>query len=290
MPEAIGYIGRFAPSPTGPLHLGSLYTAVASFLDARANQGKWLLRIENLDPPREQAGAEKRIIESLHAHGLNWDGEILWQSQRHTAYTQALDDLLAREHAFYCSCSRRQLAKQQGIHRGSCLTALNPADAAIRLRAPSTECQFVDRQQGLQTFLAKDIGDVVLRRRDGLYAYQLAVVVDDIYQGVSHVVRGIDLLDSTPPQQWLFERLNGVAPQYLHLPVLVNQQGDKLSKQGHAPAIHNQQALDNLRWVLKLLGQASPPDHGTCQDLLAWSTAHWKPDNIPQQATLKVSP
>ncbi|MBD2860011.1 tRNA glutamyl-Q(34) synthetase GluQRS [Spongiibacter sp. KMU-158] len=288
MSEQTHYIGRFAPSPTGPLHLGSLCTAVASYLDARANQGKWLLRIENMDPPREQVGADQLIIEALQCHDLNWDGDILWQSTRHDAYQSALQTLLDQQQAFYCSCSRRQLADQQGIHLGDCIAKLDKNDAAVRLRAPATNSIWQDRLQGEIHLDASTIGDVVLKRRDGLYAYQLAVVVDDIFQGVTHVVRGIDLLESTPPQQWLFEHLGAAAPSYLHLPILVTPEGDKLSKQGHAPAIDNHSPEQNLRQVLGYLGQAPAPAGASCREILDWGIAHWDSGKITRSTKITV--
>lgn len=288
MPEPTAYIGRFAPSPSGPLHLGSLYTAVASYLDARSRSGQWLLRIEDLDPPREQVGAAELIIQSLRAHGLHWDGEILWQSQRHLAYQQTLQDLLDKQQAFYCSCSRRQLAKRGGIHLGDCIAPANPADAAIRLHAQHNACEFIDRLQGPQCFQPEQIGDMVLKRRDGLFAYQLAVVVDDIDQGINQVVRGIDLLDSTPTQLWLFELLNAPAPQFLHLPVLVDQRGDKLSKQARAPAITDNVAAENLRRVLGYLGQTPAPADSSCTEQLRWACRHWDVSRIPNRPAIAV--
>ena len=280
------YIGRFAPSPTGPLHLGSLCTALASYLDARAHRGQWLLRIENLDPPREQEGADKLIIDALQAHGLHWDGGILWQSNRHAAYADALGQLLDQGDAFYCSCSRAQLAEHDGIHRGDCIAELNPNDAAVRLRANSRRYDIPDRHLGAQHCCPADGGDVVLRRRDGLFAYQLAVVVDDAFSGITDIVRGSDLLDSTAWQWQLQSCLDFPHPRYLHLPLLVDAQGDKLSKRSYAPALDNDQAEQNLRLALRYLGQPAPPDQTSLDALLRWSTEHWQVEQLPKAAII----
>ena len=280
------YIGRFAPSPTGPLHLGSLCTALASYLDARAHRGKWLLRIENLDPPREQEGADKLIIGALQAHGLHWDGDIVWQNDRHSAYNDALQQLLNQGDAFYCSCSRAQLTAYNGIHRGDCVAALMPDDAAVRLRADNSHYQIPDRHLGTQRCCPADGGDVVLRRRDGLFAYQLAVVVDDAFSGITDIVRGSDLLDSTAWQWQLQCSLGYPHPRYLHLPLLVDAQGDKLSKRSYAPALNNLQAEQNLRLALRYLGQPSPPAQSSLDALLRWSTEHWQVRQLPNSAII----
>ena len=279
------YIGRFAPSPTGPLHMGSLYTAVASYLDARANQGRWLLRIEDLDPPREQAGADQLIISSLHAHGLHWDGNIVYQSQRSKLYDQAIRQLQSQGHCFYCNCSRKQLQAFHGEYSGKCRDRQLPGNTgqgcAIRLKTDThLDTGFTDRLQGHQQPADLPTGcyrDFVIFRKDGLYAYQLAVVVDDIAQGVTDIVRGIDILDSTFKQAWLYHYLQHTKPTYLHLPVITNLQGQKLSKQNHAPAVDNHRPLDNLLQVLRWLGQPPPP--AACQQnpqaILQWAAAHW---------------
>lgn len=281
-PSQADYVGRFAPSPTGPLHLGSLCSALASYLDARAHRGRWLLRIENLDPPREQPGADRAIIEALQAHQLIWDGEIIWQSERLGAYQEALDTLLDGGHAFLCSCSRAQLAQHRGIHLGPCVAPLTPNDAAARLRVGTQRYCIDDRLLGPQYQSVERGGDVVLKRRDGLFAYQLAVVVDDAASGISDIVRGSDLFDSTAWQLLLGERLGYPRPRYLHLPLLADNSGDKLSKRSYAPAIDNTRAADNIRQVLNYLGQAKPPPSCNLTELLAWATKHWQPQAIPQ--------
>lgn len=280
------YIGRFAPSPTGPLHLGSLVSAVASYLDARSQQGQWLLRIEDLDPPREQPGAAEAIIRSLKAHYLHWDGEIVWQSQRHHLYQQALDTLLAQGDAFRCSCSRAQLRANGGIHSGQCVTELVPDDAAIRLRVNHHVELFDDRLLGPQQQGLAEEGDFVLRRRDGLYAYQLAVVIDDADQHITDIVRGSDLLDSTGRQRFLQQCLGLPEQRYLHIPVLTGADGCKLSKQSFAPAIDNLQPEANLRQALRYLRQPAPPADLPVDALLAWSSRHWQLESLPRTLSM----
>lgn len=287
MPEAPRhYIGRFAPSPTGPLHLGSLVSAVASYLDARAHNGRWLLRIEDLDPPREQAGAADAIIHSLHAHRLIWDGDILWQSQRHAHYRAALDDLLAQGDAFHCSCSRAQLRDFGGIHAGACVAELIPGDTAIRLRVGEQVMHFNDRLLGPQQQDLRRDGDFVLRRRDGYFAYQLAVVVDDADQGITDIVRGSDLLESTGRQRYLQQRLGLPGQRYLHIPVLTDDSGSKLSKQSFAPAIDDRQPERNLRLALNYLKQPVPPEGLSLDDLLGWASRAWNIDHLPRSLSI----
>ena len=285
------YTGRFAPSPTGPLHLGSLLTAVASYLDCRAAGGCWLLRIEDLDPPRESPGAAEQIITALGRHGMAWDRPILWQHQRQPAYEQALATLLRRNQAFRCSCSRSRLAASGGIHQGLCAPpGKDESDgmpSALRLQVDigddRTITHFCDRLQGdQQQDVAREVGDFVVRRKDGLYAYQLAVVVDDAFQGVTDVVRGCDLLDSTARQIVLQQALRLPPVRYLHLPVLVGPDGQKLSKQNLAPPLNPDRACDNLRLVLQLLNQpAPPPELETPQNILAAAARAWSPARLP---------
>ncbi|NDI87042.1 tRNA glutamyl-Q(34) synthetase GluQRS [Undibacterium crateris] len=246
--SATGYTGRFAPSPTGPLHLGSLVAAMASYLDARAHQGRWLLRIEDLDFDRNVADADRHILNSLQRCGMHWDGEVSWQSKRQPLYEQALKQLA--EQVYPCACSRKEIADSRlragsagsQIYPGTCRTGLAPGKAprAWRLRVPDGDAavfQFEDRLLGAQTQdLASEVGDFVLKRADGFWAYQLAVVVDDAAQGISHVVRGADLLDSTARQCYLQQLLGLPRPSYLHVPVVNNADGEKLSKQTGALA------------------------------------------------------
>ncbi|MBB3046604.1 glutamyl-Q tRNA(Asp) synthetase [Litorivivens lipolytica] len=278
------YIGRFAPSPTGPLHIGSLIGALASFLDARANHGQWLLRMENIDPPREIAGSDERILNTLRRHGLHWDGPMLEQSTRSKAYDAALQTLLDAGLAFRCSCSRRQLAEFEGIHRGHCVAEVNPNDCAIRLAVPDELWQAHDRlQTPIQQNLARDVGDFILKRRDGYYAYQLAVVVDDAFQGITHVVRGSDLWVSTPRQRFLQQQLGFSSPSYLHFPVIIGSDGHKLSKQTFAAAVDDSRACDNLLLALRFLNQPLPtgPNTASVEAILEHAIQHWDTRYLP---------
>lgn len=279
--------GRFAPSPTGPLHLGSLLAATASWVDVRHRGGRWLLRIEDIDPPREQPGAADAILRSLDRHGLTWDGPVLWQHDRHAAYDAALKSLQTRGLVYACRCSRSALAAA-GVPDclGPCRTA-GHASGAWRLSvqdAPLMHWQ--DALHGPQCDdLRQQCGDFVLMRRDGLPAYQLAVVVDDAASAVTTVARGADLFDNTARQCWLQQQLGLPRPEYLHLPLLLMPDGRKLSKQNHAPAL-TPAASANLCQVLHWLGQAPPPDlhQSTPAEVLDWACTHWSRARIPRQA------
>ncbi|MDF1693778.1 MAG: tRNA glutamyl-Q(34) synthetase GluQRS [Zhongshania sp.] len=276
------YIGRFAPSPSGPLHIGSLVTALASYLDARANRGQWLLRMEDIDPPREQAGAAQIILNSLINHGLKWDGDVFWQSQRSAAYEQHLNQLFTTNLAYWCACSRRQLAPSNGLHTGACRHLGQPEQSAIRLRIGDQPVEFNDRLQGPQIRRGADIGDPILKRKDGLYAYQLAVVVDDAAQGITDIVRGVDLLDASAWQIHLQKALGLPLVRYCHIPVIVGDDGHKLSKQSFAPALDDSHAFNNLCLALRYLQQTPPPDHiNTIPELLNWAAGHWQLQDIP---------
>ena len=282
------YTGRYAPSPTGPLHFGSLVAAVGSYLDARSRGGRWLLRMEDLDKPREMPGASDRILRTLEAFGFQWDGAVLYQSRRREAYDAALARLTADEAVFLCACSRSEIA-DSGLHGlegpiypGTCRGGLPPGRGAraLRLRVPDESLDFEDELQGtVRQNLARDIGDFIVRRADGAHAYQLAVVVDDAYQGVTHVVRGADLLLSTP-RQLLLQRLLGLtAPVYLHLPVAVNRAGEKLSKQTHAAALDEGRLGSSLWEALSFLRQAPPETlrHSSIEEIWPWAVANWRP-------------
>lgn len=262
--EPAPYRGRFAPSPTGPLHFGSLVAALGSWLDARAAGGEWLVRIEDLDAPRAAPGAASDILRTLEALGLQWDGPVLRQSGRAEAYRAALD-LLARTGATYpCACSRREIgdgarAGVDGglVYPGTCRAGLPPGRAAraLRVRVGNAVIRFDDAVQGgVRHVLADDVGDFVLQRADGLCAYQLAVVVDDAAQGVTDVVRGADLLDSTARQLHLRHLLGMPEPRHLHIPVLVGPDGAKLSKQTGAPAVDASRPVEALDAALEALG------------------------------------
>jgi glutamyl-Q tRNA(Asp) synthetase len=279
------YRGRFAPSPTGPLHQGSLIAGLASYLDARSQGGTWLMRMEDLDPPREEAGAAQAILASLRAHGLHWDEDVLWQGGRKAAYAAALAQLDVNGHLFRCQCSRQELAPN-GACSSNCRehqSALQ-GPTAVRVSVPDTaRIRFTDAIQGAQEFaLGAELSDFVVKRKDGLDAYQLAVVVDDAWQQVNHIVRGSDLLDSTPRQIFLQQLLAFPTPQYCHIPVITDESGQKLSKQNHAPALADGTADANLRAALRFLRQADPPaTASTPAEILAHATAHWAPARIP---------
>ncbi|CAD5378811.1 glutamyl-Q tRNA(Asp) synthetase [Pseudomonas sp. OF001] len=289
MSPATAYTGRFAPTPSGYLHFGSLVAALASWLDARAAGGRWLLRMEDLDPPREVPGAQDAILRTLETYGFEWDGPVERQSDRHGAYAAAVADLLDRGLAYPCSCSRKQL-EGHAIYPGTCRDAARPlADAAIRLRVPDAEYRFVDRVQGAYAQnLAREVGDFIIRRRDGLYAYQLAVVLDDAWQGVTDIVRGADLLDSTPRQLYLQELLGLPQPRYLHIPLLLQPDGHKLGKSYRSPPLPADQAPALLARALRALGQQPPAglEQGSAAEVLAWGVRHWQPAAIPRRTGL----
>ncbi len=282
------YVGRFAPSPTGPLHFGSLLAALASFLDARANNGTWRVRIEDLDPPREIAGAAEAILHTLRCYGLQWDGPLVYQSQRHDAYHAVIERLLADRQAYRCTCSRQQIAQRaQSAYDGYCRQRQSSIQgaAAIRVLVHNTPIAFTDSIQGrIEQDLSRAGGDFVVQRKDGLFAYQLAVVLDDQAQGISHIVRGSDLLDSTPRQIHLQQRLGYATPHYRHIPVIVNAEGQKLSKQTYATALDDQNPLPALQAALRVLGQGPVPQpfRSDRQALLDWAIRHWNPMAIPR--------
>ncbi len=293
------YIGRFAPSPTGPLHKGSLLAALASFLDARANGGQWLLRIEDLDPPREVPGAADLILRQLDEHGLHWDGPVLYQSSRLPAYKDALQQLSRAGLLYACYCNRARLRTLGGCYDGACRihklnssTSIPDKPHAIRIQLPEHSVIALDDLiQGSLTFDLSAAGDFILWRRDHLAAYQLACSLDDGYQGISHVIRGSDLLDSTPRQMHLLHCLGLATPQYGHIPVLSNTQGQKLSKQNHAPQLDLGKVLANLLDCLVLLG-VSPPvelNKASIQQVLDWAIKHWRLSNIPRLSKMAES-
>ena len=276
------YVGRFAPTPSGPLHLGSLLTAVASWLDARAHDGRWRLRIDDLDAPRVVPGAEDAILAALVAHGLHWDGPIVRQSQLQRRHRPALVRLKAD--TFTCRCTRRDLRGSNNC-RGTCRDLRLPAAGhAVRIRMEDPPPAFCDRVQGRLAGLS-ETGDFIVWRRDDMAAYPLAVVVDDQAMGVTHVVRGADLLDNTPRQLHVLKHLGGVAPAYAHIPVLVTAAGEKLSKHNDATAIDDRAAIWNLAAVLCLLG-LEPPRLGSPVRMLDWARRRWRIDRLPRGRTL----
>lgn len=284
------YVGRFAPSPTGPLHFGSLVAALASWLDARRAGGRWLVRIEDLDAPRVVPGAADTILRQLEACGLSWDGEVLTQSSRTSAYEAAIEEM--KSHTYACGCTRKELEDSAlaidgaRIYPGTCRGGLAPGKPArsLRLRTNREPICFEDRVQGTVTqSVESEVGDFVLRRADGLHAYQLAVVVDDAMQGVTDVVRGADLIDSTARQVHL-QRLLGVAtPRYLHVPVAVTPQGEKLAKQTGAVAAGRQ----DVRSALCFLGM-NPPETPVPGELLAWAIEAWDAARVPPRRSQPI--
>lgn len=281
------YRGRFAPSPTGPLHFGSLVAAIGSYLDAKHHHGKWLVRIEDLDTPRNVRGASDEILGTLEAYGLHWDEDVIYQSRRTTAYAEALHRLKDTGLAYPCACSRKEIADsalQHGdelVYPGTCRNGIAQGkDArAWRVRVNDTRIAFKDRMQGnIAQDLATEAGDFVVLRADGLFAYQLAVVVDDAAQAITDVVRGADLLYSTPRQIYLQQLLGLVTPVYMHLPVAVNAQGQKLSKQTLARPVDKNNAVATIFDVLVFLRQQPPTEMrlGNVGQILDWAIANWK--------------
>lgn len=291
------YIGRFAPSPTGPLHFGSLLAAMASYLDARSHQGKWLLRIEDLDKFRERAGAADSIIRTLSAYGFEWDGDIIYQTARLPAYRAAMQQLSQQQLSYPCTCTRKQLIAEVTpgpygrIYPGHCRdkTAIPNSRHAIRLKVSDRNISFIDRTQGSYTQnLAEQLGDFIILRSDSVFAYQLAVVVDDEWQKISHIVRGADLLDNTPRQLYLQQVLGCQQPEYLHIPMANNAQGQKLSKQTHAAALEKADALGNLCAALGFLGHNVPKstEFTSPQEFWKWAITNWNPASVPQAIAL----
>lgn len=279
-------VGRFAPSPTGDLHFGSLVSAVGSYLEARRAGGRWLVRIEDIDPPREVAGSANRIIDDLGRLGMNPDGPVLYQSSRLEAYQAAVDALLETGLAYACACSRKDLS-ESGRYTGTCRNGMPPGKAprSIRLRVEEGDFSFSDKVQGeVSDSPAATTGDFVIRRADGLFAYQLAVVVDDHFQGISQVVRGADLLGSTNRQIYLQKALGFVTPEYMHLPIVISADGKKLSKRARTDPVTLQEPASAIKQALRFLGQ-SPPMGLPLNDLWEWALGHWDSNLIPRVKT-----
>jgi glutamyl-Q tRNA(Asp) synthetase len=275
-------VGRFAPSPTGPLHLGSLLAAIGSYLDARARDGRWLVRIEDLDAGRVVAGCSGEMLRTLEAFGLTWDGTVEYQSARTERYARALTELRDRGLTFECSCSRSERVSGPA-YPGTCRSGpRRRGPTATRFRVPDQTVCFEDRAQGSCRFELPSLGDVIIRRRDGAFAYQLAVVVDDALQGITDVVRGADLLDNTPWQIALQEALGLPTPRYTHLPVVLEPRRGKLAKSRGAIALDPGAAGRQLHQALTLLRQEPPATLKleSAATVLEWARRHWNLDRF----------
>lgn len=290
------YRGRFAPSPTGPLHFGSLVAATASYLQARSQGGEWWVRIEDIDPPREVPGASESILRTLEAFGFEWDGPVHYQSRHYERYQAALDQLRRSGQLYPCACSRKDIAEQnaEGVYPGTCRNGLRPDQQvrAWRIRTVSQPVEFLDKIQGSQHYdLARESGDFVLHRADGLFAYQLAVGLDDAEQGMTEVVRGADLLDSTPRQIFVQQSLGLASPVYAHHPVVTGENGQKLSKQNLASPLDESQPTIQLHAALRFLGQRPPAElkaPAGLAELWAWALRHWKLEAIPNTRAIEI--
>ena len=281
------YRGRFAPTPTGPLHFGSLVAALASFLDARKNNGQWLVRIEDIDPLRELPGADSDILRTLEAHHLYWDDSVRYQSLRSDAYEVFIAQLRSNGHTYYCPCSRKTLIENKGLHSTECRPrhTNNSQELAIRFITEPKQYQWQDLLLGQQSYLSKEsVDDFVIKRKEGFYAYQLAVVCDDIDQNISHIIRGSDLLDSTPFQLAIYQAANTSVPHFGHIPVILNASGQKLSKQNKAPAICNKSASTNLQGALSALNHPIPNAlrNAPVNDIINWAILHWSLNKLPR--------
>ncbi|MHA8115211.1 tRNA glutamyl-Q(34) synthetase GluQRS [Kosakonia cowanii] len=284
MPES-HYIGRFAPSPSGELHFGSLIAALGSYLQARAQHGIWRVRIEDIDPPREVPGAAETILRQLEHYGLHWDGEVLWQSRRHEAYREVLARLHREGLSYFCTCTRARIQSVGGFYDGHCRTLNHgPENAAVRLLQRQPVLEFTDRLRGrivAEQKLARE--DFIIHRRDGLFAYNLAVVVDDHFQGVTEIVRGADLIVPTVRHLSLYQQLGWPTPEYVHLPLALNEQGDKLSKQNHAPALPEGDPRPVLIRALQFMNQDVTKEWQdlSLEALLEKAVANWSLSRVP---------
>ncbi|MEC6815735.1 tRNA glutamyl-Q(34) synthetase GluQRS [Photobacterium toruni] len=287
------YVGRFAPSPSGLLHFGSLIAALGSYLQAKSQQGKWVVRIEDLDPPREMLGAADDILRTLEAFGFMWDGDIIYQSLRHDVYQAQIDAWLAQGNAYYCQCSRKDIQQAGGFYPGTCRT-LNQRhnNGAVRLQVDTPITHFDDLLHGrieLPSALAHE--DFIIRRRDGLFAYNLAVVLDDIEQGITEIVRGADLIEPTGRQISLYQQLGHPAVSYLHLPLAITDNGNKLSKQNHAPAIDKHNPRPALMAALRFLGFSPPAELviESVEQILQWGITHWQLKQLPKTTAITLA-
>ncbi|MEZ9603601.1 MULTISPECIES: tRNA glutamyl-Q(34) synthetase GluQRS [unclassified Vibrio] len=282
----MNYIGRFAPSPSGPLHFGSLVAALGSYFQAKSNQGKWLVRMEDLDPPREMAGAADLILKTLEAYHLFWDGEVVYQSQRHDLYQAQIDQWVADNQAYYCQCTRKQIKALGGFYNGHCrdVGLIDLGEQAVRLCMDFPVESFDDVRHGtIQIPKALAVEDFIIKRRDGLFAYNLAVVLDDIEQGVTEVVRGADLIEPTGRQISLYKTLKQKTVSYLHLPLATDGLGNKLSKQNHATAIDLDNPKPTLLNAMRFLGFDIPTAlyEASMDEILLWGCQQWNVSQLP---------
>lgn len=282
------YIGRFAPSPSGPLHFGSLIAALGSYFQAKSHDGLWLVRMEDLDPPREMAGAANLILTTLEHYQLYWDKDVIYQSQRGKAYQHQIECWLDTKQAYYCQCTRKQVKQKGGYYSGHCraLNIKEEKNHAIRLTMQHPVYQFADKKRGtitIPTQLAEE--DFIIKRRDGLFAYNLAVVIDDIEQGITEVVRGADLIEPTGRQISLYHTLNKKPVSYLHLPLAIDNNGNKLSKQNHASAIDITDPKPTLMKAMTFLGFDLPDqiEQGTIAEILAWGCKNWSISDLSHE-------
>lgn len=284
------YVGRFAPTPSGHLHFGSLIAALGSYLQAKNQQGQWKVRIEDIDPPREMAGASEHILHTLEAYGFEWDGKVVYQSQRHAFYLEHIHQWLKQGEAYFCQCTRKTIQTQGGVYQGHCRDK-HHQEGAIRLKNRFPVDRFYDQLHGWIALPAKWAHeDLLIQRRDGLFAYNLAVVLDDIEQGITEVVRGADLIDTTGRQIGLYQELQQMPVDYLHLPLAVTENGNKLSKQNHAPEIDSQDPKPALCAALQFLGQELPEiaDDLSVSQLLQWGVNHWRLDRVPKTTEITL--
>lgn len=283
----MSYIGRFAPSPSGSLHFGSLIAALGSYLRAHSQNGQWLVRMEDLDPPREVKGASDDILKTLAAYGLHWHGKVLYQSQRYQAYQDCIEQLLTHQQAYYCQCTRKMIQTTGGIYNGYCgRLAIPHQQGAIRIRNHAKIDQFIDLNHGKVTVSASFAAeDFIIKRSDGLYAYQLAVVLDDAFQGITEVVRGSDLLEASCRQISLYNMLNLPNPQWLHLPLACEKKGLKLSKQNHSPAIDIKAPQQSLLAALSFLNQPAV-DIDDVDIMLKQAVEQFSLQRIPKQTEI----
>ncbi|WP_319535417.1 tRNA glutamyl-Q(34) synthetase GluQRS [uncultured Vibrio sp.] len=284
------YVGRFAPSPSGPLHFGSLVAALGSYFQAKANHGIWLVRIEDLDPPREMPGATQAILQALQAYQLHWDGEVVYQSQRHHLYQAQIDTWLENGDAYYCQCTRKQIKQHGGFYPGTCRDK-NLKEGAIRLKMTKPIASFFDLKHGTIQIPEQLVNeDFIIKRRDGLFAYNLAVVLDDIDQGVTEVVRGADLIEPTGRQISLYQILGQPEVSYLHLPLAIDNNGNKLSKQNHATAIDIDNPKPALLKAMTFLGFDIPEEirASDIANILRWGCENWQLEQLPTEIEITV--